>query len=195
METQEFKNKIEEVGKIIGMIADFPSDEDMHWHRWAHLKKDQQSIRVSNGDYQEQNKLHISGAFPTSIKGESSRYGNPIDINVSVSKTPEQIARDIERRLLPLYLPELEKAIDRVNRMNTYHQKREANIRKMAEYFGVEFKPDKDPSIYVYDKIPGLGSRIETSGEENVKFTLEVAPDLTIKVFDLLKEVNQNENL
>ena len=188
METQEFRNKINQIGTILKMSVEFPSDEDMKWHKWAHLTKDHQKIRISNGAYQNEHKLHISGDFPRSIKGEPSHYGNPVDINVSDSKTPEQIARDIEKRLLPAYLPELKKAVDQENSTNIYHQKRQANIQKMADYFGVEFKEDKEPSIYVYDRIKGLGSRIEAYGENTIKFELELLPEVAIKVFDLLKQ-------
>jgi len=188
METQAFKNKVNAVGVILKMAVEFPSDEDMRWNRRGHLIKDDQKIRISNGDYQNEHKLHIAGDFPTSIKGESGRYGEPISINVSDSKAPEQIARDIEKRLLPIYLPELAKAVDQVNATNLFHQKREANIKKMAEYFGVEFKEDKEPSIWVYDLIKGLGLRIEAHGEDNVKFELEITPERAIKVFELLKQ-------
>jgi len=185
MELQEFKDTINQVATILKMEVEFPPDEDMQWHRWAYLKKDYRSIRILNGD---EHKLHISGDFPKSIKGEPSRYGSAIDINISASKTSEQMARDIERRLLPIYLPELEKAVNQVNQINRYHQKREANIQKMAEYFGVEFKEDKEPSIYVYKEIKGLGPRIVAQGEDAIKFELELTPEMAIKVFDLLKQ-------
>jgi hypothetical protein len=184
MEPKEFRDKVNQIGIILSMTIEFPPDEDMKWHRWAYLKKDYQSIRISNGD---ENKLHISGDFPKSIKGESSRYGEPIDINVSTSKTPEQIAREIEKRLLPIYLPELKKAVNQVNQTNIYHQKRQKNIQKMAEYFGVEFKEDKEPSIWVYGKINGLDSHIKAQGEDTIGFELELTPEMAIKVFDLLK--------
>lgn len=194
METQEFKDKVLAVGAILGMVVEFYPDEDMRWYRWAILTKDAQKIRISNGTNGEEHKLHISGDFPRTIKGESVFYGiSQSAINVSESKTPEQIARDLERRFLPVYLPELEKTVERVKETNIYYQKREANIEKLAKYFGVEFKEDnQEPQIYVYDKIKGLGSRIEAYGEDTVKFELELTPEMAIKVFDLLKEVNDN---
>ncbi len=192
MEIQEFKERIMQIGAALKMDVSFPSDEDMHWRKYAHLTKDQQDIGISNGDYQNEHKLHISGCFPRTIKGESGRYsGGSIEINVSSSKTPEQVARDIERRFLPGYLPELEKAIEQVEKTNLYHQKRTENIQKMADYFGVKIEEDgnrRDASIYVYDVVKGLGSRIEAQGEDSIKFELEVTPEQAIKVFDLLKQ-------
>ena len=193
MELQEFKDKVNQVATILKMSIAFPSDEDMRWHKYSHLTKEHQKIRISNGAYQEEHKLHISGEFPRTIKGEVGRYGeSKSSINVSDSKTPEQIARDIEKRLLPIYLSELEEAVTQVNRTNIYHQKRQANIQKMADYFQVEFKEDnsKEPSIYVCDRMKGLSSRIRVYGEDTVKFELELTPEMAIRVLNLLKEVN-----
>ena len=187
MEIQEFKDKVNEIGKILNMSVNFPLDEDMQHHKWAHLSYDHVIIRISNGGYQNKLQIHLNGEFPTSIRGELCHYGGPISINVSDSKTPEQIARDIEKRLLPVYLPELEKAVVQLNAINLFHQKRSANIQKMADYFQVEFKEDKEPWIWVYKKINGLGSKIEACGEDTVKFELELSPEMAIKVFELLK--------
>jgi hypothetical protein len=185
METQEFKNKIGQVAIILKMSVEFPSDEDMKWQRWAHLIKEYQKIRISIATEQ---KVHITGDFPTSIRGESGCYESKSSIYVSVTKSSEQIARDIERRFLPVYLPELEKAINQVKQSNDYHLKRRANIQKLADYFRVEFKEDnQEPSIYVYDLIKGLGPRIEAYGDDTVKFELEVTPKMAINIFDLMK--------
>ena len=187
METQEFKEKISKVANILKMSIEFPNDEDMKWHRWGYLRNGDRVIRISNGDYQGEHKLHISGEFPRTIRGEYGHYGNPISINVTTEKSPERIAGDIEKRLYPEYIPKLDEAIERVRKTNEYHRNREANIKKMADYFGIEFKPDKEPSIYVYRQIEGLGSRIEASGENTVKFELELTPEKAIEVFNLLK--------
>ncbi len=185
MEIQEFKEKVNQVGTILKMSIEFPSDEDMRWNKYAYLTKEHRNIRISNID---KKKLHISGDFPKTEKGQYVHYDQSPSINISDSKTPKQIARDIDKRLLPIYLPKLEKAINQINQINIYDQKRKANIQKMADYFQVEFQEDKEPSILVYDKINGLGSRIQLNGEDRIKFKLEVTPEMAIKVFDLLKK-------
>lgn len=188
MEIQEFKEKVNQVAIILKMNILFPSDDDMRWNKYAHLTKGYQEIRISNSDCGDI-QFHISGDFPKTEKGQHIHYGQSPSINVSDSKTPEQIARDIEKRLLPIYLPELEKTIGQVDRINIYDQKRKANIQKMADYFGIEFKEDnQEPSIYFYENIEGLGSRIWVQGENKVKFELELTPEMAIKVFDLLKQ-------
>ncbi len=187
MEIQEFKTKVVAIGEALKMSVIFPSDENIPSHKWANLIKDNQKIRISNGGYQNEHKLHISGDFPRTSKEEYCHYGQSPSINVSDSKTAEQVARDIERRFFPIYLPELEKAVNQVNATNLFHEKRRANIQKLADYFQVAFKEDKEPSIWVYEKIKGLGSKIEVRGEDTVKFELEVTPEMAVKIFDLLK--------
>jgi len=187
METQEFKNKVNEVATILKMKVEFPSDEDMRSNKWAYLTKEHQKIRISSGYFQSEHKLHIYGDFPRTEKRESCHYGPSASINVSDSKTAKQVARDIERRFLPVYLPTLQEVLCRVDKTNIYDQKRKANIQKMADYLGVEFKEgNRGPLIYVYNELPGLGSKIEAVGEDAVRFELELTPDLAIKVFDLL---------
>ena len=189
MEIQEFKEKVGQVGAILEMTVEFPSDEDMKWNKFAYLIKEHQKIGIRHGGYQNASKFHIDGDFPRAENGGYSHYGQSPSINVSDSKTPEQIARDIEKRLLPVYLPELEKAIKQVEQANVYDQKRRANIQKMADYFQVEFREDgREPVIYLYGKLEGLCSKIELVGEDRIKFGLELTPQIAIKVFDLLKQ-------
>ena len=185
MEPQEFKEKISQIGAILGMTVEFPSDEDMKWNKYAHLIKEDQKIGIRNGGYQNKDKFHIDGDFPRSEKGGYGHYGQSPSINVSDSKTPKQIAKDIEKRLLPIYLPELKKSIKQVDQANVYDQKRRANIQKMADYFQVEFREDCGKQA-IYPK--ELIYKIEICGEDKVKFELELTPEMAIKVFDLLKQ-------
>src|SRR5207237_685412 len=48
-------------------------------------------------------KLHISGSYPANYYPRRNGDSDKAKINVSLNKTPEQIARDIQRRLLPVY--------------------------------------------------------------------------------------------
>lgn len=51
--------------------------------------------------------LSISGWVPDDIDRQSVRLPEMAHINVSLSKTPEQMAREIQRRLLPEYRKQL----------------------------------------------------------------------------------------
>jgi len=66
--------------------------------------------------------LHVSGSWPRGTNGQSYQpYKSNGDrqkysINVGLAKTPEQMAREIERRLLPAYRTALAEAWERKRR-------------------------------------------------------------------------------
>ncbi len=115
METQEFKTKVIAIGAALKMSVTFGTDEDMRWNKWAHfIGSDGQEIRVQNGDYKTKGRFDFSGCFPRNERGEYQHYGTAPSITVTVEKSPEQIARDIERRLMPEYLLKLKKTQNQV---------------------------------------------------------------------------------
>lgn len=75
-------------------------DRDGQIAHWVHVvHKDGYGICLSGGNTRN-NPLHISGNYPP-----KASYGNDRpSINASTDKTPEQIAKDIQRRLLPDYI-------------------------------------------------------------------------------------------
>jgi hypothetical protein len=92
-------------------------------------------------------KIHVSSDLPKNAKGETpyvTGYGQlgkrMPSINVSFDKTPQQIAKDIERRLLPEYLPVLEKAVEQIADSDAYYNKTESFAEEIARIVGVEAK-------------------------------------------------------
>lgn len=90
-----------------------------------------------SGGYNYKGKIHITTSFPAHVvneRGESRGtcqrdfmpYGSPHfdGINVSDAKTPEQIAKDIQRRFLPEYVPLYQKAVAYCDEQKTYWEKR-----------------------------------------------------------------------
>jgi len=99
--------------------------KDDSWHYvYMDAKKGEESIHFSSGGYQMKDRIRISGSFPRTEKGESVdpyRYGEKRhEITVSLAKTPQQIARDIERRFLPRYRELFGGVVERVNKSNQY---------------------------------------------------------------------------
>ena len=184
MDIQGFKDKVTKVGDILKMGVEFDSDDNMKWNKRAYLVQDRQRIGILYNDYQQKFKLYISVVFPCTKKREFVYRSKSPSINVSETKTPEQIARDIEKRLLPAYLPELEKVLDYIQQADNRDQKRLENIQKMADYF--EVVPQND-IVYTYDQNTGVGYKIEAN-EDTVKFELKVSPEMAIKIFNLLKK-------
>jgi len=75
MEIQEFKEKVIQIGAILGMSVEFPEDEEMKWQMYAHLTKEQKKIGISTDGYQNKDKFHIDGDFPKTVKGGYGHYG------------------------------------------------------------------------------------------------------------------------
>jgi len=69
------------------------------------------TIIVSIG-WRDKTKLDISGKYPVYKGSVYPMLGSNHRIRVSISKSPEQIAKDISRRLLPQYLEQYQKGIE-----------------------------------------------------------------------------------
>ena len=90
--------------------------------------------------------IKIGASYPRDAKGQyvdPYNYGEKRDdrINVSSSKTPEQISADINRRLMPVYLARLAKVNERIAEANAYADKTKSNLNALADIRGT--KADK----------------------------------------------------
>jgi hypothetical protein len=84
---------------------------------WAKIKNDD-GYSISVTSQWPTYALHISGEFP---KDHHLGYNvSRPSINVSPAKTPEQIAKDIRRRLMPEYLPLWKQAKEQEQARNTF---------------------------------------------------------------------------
>jgi hypothetical protein len=77
----------------------------------ARLENGEESLFLSN-TWAGKGKLHVSGWYPDKVQHDTAqRIGNPPSINVSITKSAEQIAKDITHRLLPEYREMLAKVL------------------------------------------------------------------------------------
>lgn len=97
---------------------DLPPGDGTLWLNFAH--------------YMHKGRIFVSGSWPRTAGGDQitgddvvswddrkAGKGRP-SITVSQDKTPEQIAKDIERRLLPLYVPLFKLVAERVRKQDDY---------------------------------------------------------------------------
>jgi hypothetical protein len=92
-------------------------------------------LHVTLGGFHAEGKLCVSGNYPRDTDGrESAPYTSdrPRDIYISMGKRPDQIARDIERRLLPPYLEAWEKQLAAVHRRQASRAARDAAMARIA---------------------------------------------------------------
>lgn len=99
--------------------------EDTYSFRCS-LKSGDASIYLTTGFYgQAWDKLHVSGDYPRGVKGEYVHvygvYTNDSPINVSMNKTPERIASDIQKRFIPSYVERLKLVLERINEDKKYN--------------------------------------------------------------------------
>jgi hypothetical protein len=190
---EEFLEKVRQVGAVLNMELEDKGDQ---WSRnYAVLKNGTKEISFSNGDYQLKDKFHISGNYPRNYKREYMVYSyseKSPSINVSEKKSPEQIAKDIQRRFLPAYEELLKTVLERVESSNGAHDNRCKALQKLGEVVGVE--PGKDsqgePGLWVHDTIPGLKS-VEARYDGDIHIELELDVEKAVNVIAYLKALSQ----
>jgi hypothetical protein len=101
------------------------------------------SLSFRSEEWQDAKRIRISSRLPRDSKGDEPyvglKYGQPMpSITVSGAKEASQIAREIERRLIPEYLPLLEKARDVIAKTDEYHRTTEDVAQQIARLVGVE---------------------------------------------------------
>ena len=147
-----------------------------------------------SGQYVDRNKdkLNISGDVPRDNKGERPYLGYNVkypQISVSASKGGSQIARDIERRLFPDYLPILDQALANIASHNAYLNKTQAMAQKIADLVKVKHDPDdKDISFYrspypIFHEKALMEARVSS---DDVELKLQLDYETTIKVLKYL---------
>lgn len=194
MEKQAFYSKINEVAKVLGMtMEEYPERYDNFCYI---VGENEVKICVSNGNYPKnaESKLRIFSSYPRAQKGGALwDHRHNIEINISSSKTPEQIAHDIERRFLPAYLTNLE-IIKKSNKQNDDYIEGKANtIKRVSDHFGWELTgQDKNffypPTIEENEIDPFEGlHRVEAYDDQKVRFELTVTPEKAIEIIELLK--------
>lgn len=102
--------------------------------RGAYLKSDgQQSLWMAQGyDTKSKGRLVIHGDYP----GKEGYRLDQHEITVAATKTPAQIAKDIERRLLPGYRQTLAERVAKLNRDAEARDKRLALAERLMEAIG-----------------------------------------------------------
>ena len=166
-----------------------PNPEE--WPMGAHLVDPE--LHASLYFNHNEGKIHVSSDLPKDAKGEIpyvegyGQYGKRMpSINTSFSKTPEQIARDIERRLMPKYMDVLMKALTKIASSDAYHSKTEGFAGQIAKLVGVEAKGNKIDFYHSpHPVLNGTISRAEVYDDE-VGLELKLSHEMTMEVLEFL---------
>ena len=192
-----FVELISEVGEhLAGSWEIIPNPEE--WPMGAHLvDSDLRASLYFNHHVQPGHvhvgKIRVSAELPKDAKDEIpyvegyGQFGKRMPaINVSFDKSPQQIAKDIERRLMPEYMDVLSKALTRIVSSDSYHSKTEGFAGQIAKLVGVEAKGNKvdfyrSPHPVLNETI----SRAEVH-EDDVELELRLSYGMTMEVLEFL---------
>ena len=102
-----------------------------------------------------------STVWPHSATGESfAPWGHRAKISVTPRKTGGQIAHDITRRFLPLYLPQWREQSARRDQREAYDQQTHTVGRRLAAQVGTEYQEDRRCLYFHHGTITVSGDEV-----------------------------------
>jgi hypothetical protein len=147
-----------------GMVASELSDAEGVWKADSTartvvlVRPDGARLSFGTVDPYTVDKLRISGRYPDGVLGSNGMYGlEHARIGVARERGPRAIAREIERRLLPAYLPELRRAQAWLAERHADEAVRDAVVRELSAIAG------NAPGMHAPYTVgvPGSGGRLE----------------------------------
>jgi len=180
-----------EVGKILGYTVQAGNCD---WYIRL-INPDGITLSVSgfiSEQYRYNGKYSISGNYSYNARdcGAIGYNDSLPEIGVNINKTPEQIAKDIQRRLLPLHL-EIE-AKCRAYKAKKEHRllTRDTALSDLAEYAGTVFNRCtwKDSTAIEDFSLPAIAGKIESYDGESFTMVLNALTSNQVKaIINLLK--------
>jgi hypothetical protein len=119
---------------LTGSWTPHPNDEDGNWRAYI-LGANGEKLFLSN-TWAGKDRVYASGILPN---GHTFADGG---ITVAATKSAAQIARDIERRLLPAYQTALAEAKDKIAKENAAEQARLATLAEVEKIIDLPFTTD-----------------------------------------------------
>ena len=134
--------------------------------RWVELRHAEgYGFHLSNS--WPQGRLTISGVWPQSATGETfAPWGRRAKITVTPHKTGGQIAHDITRRFLPVYLPQWQEQSARKDQREAYDQQTHTVGRRLAAQVGTEYQEDRRCLYFHHGTITVSGDEVTLNVRE-----------------------------
>ncbi len=104
------------------------------------------------------------------------------EISVAGDRGAQAIAKEIQRRFLPEYLPLLAKAIVRRNESNTYEDKTRANLATLAEIAGARVPEDRGRTTTYF-----TGGDIQVSGDSITLKLSSLSVEQAKQILEMMK--------
>lgn len=141
--------------------------------------------------YGKKDRVEVYGIYPhyPYRKNGNANRGYPLSgvdtprITCALSRGPEAIAKDIERRFLNKYIRCYELAVERIAQDEEYQNDQEACISRLADILGVS--TTRSEIYYNHNNIWGT---IKPNGRDDVTFELRRVPTaIAAKICEVLK--------
>ena len=177
----------EQIAKELSLLTgkEWEKIKENQYHYGIHgeigLKNSLAHICLNSND--QQKKIKIFGGFQIKAAyGTENLSHNKINpINVAITKSSAQIAKDINRRLLEHYLAEFEKAIANHNQWEVKRLERLETIKTLAKIAGL------NPKLEAHtDRIYGYGKVSEILVCSKIDLKLSVTEAEAIKILELI---------
>jgi hypothetical protein len=182
-EREGFQVIIQRVAPLLTINGNWSYEPNINGKETCYLVgRGDAKIWVKLDQWKKPNRIVLSSSYPNYHGQISCKH---FDITVAANKEPTKIARDIENRLLPEYLPELERVLERIKKTKEYEENKANQIKMIADHFGLEVH--ENGNIYPlghpwWDSIHS----IQSCSEDKVKFEVECSAELAIKMLELL---------
>ena len=181
-------------------VDPFPDD----WGRRGAWLREEGGAILSLGESQalserNKNRLTVGTDYPKEVNEHGYSYNRP-RISVSGSKTGVQVAADIARRLLPEYLPILEKALKDLAGRRRYENATSAVAGQIAGLMKVPYssKGPKETTVNFYHSPYHLFretlSKAEIIGEDEVELSLRLSPRDALRLLNMLVRTGRFED-
>lgn len=180
----EFSRLIQMVGERLPGNWDFTTNQQS-WNWGSTLFDAERSLGIFFSLTRDRSKIEISGTLPRDSEGQHAyiRHGETLPrIAVGSSKSAEQIARDIERRFLPAWLPRLEEMLQDIGRHEVYKTKTTSVADQIANL--VKVKADGKKISFYRSPYPVFSESLsgaEVHGDD-VTLELRLSHDHTLEL-------------
>jgi hypothetical protein len=172
-----FEQVAQELSAIEGQWSWRPNPPD--WSVGGYLEEETSGV-VLYARLDKSDKFRIRPDAPKDSRGQVPYVAskNPPLINVSISKNPSLIASDINRRLLPNWLPTYEQALAAIQESNQYESSTSQVAAEIAKIVGVQVSQREPRKVSFYrSPLPIFSETVggaEVSGD-SVKLELHLS--------------------
>jgi len=194
-EIEGIKQKLSSVLLRLG-YEQITNDDKVCYCIQVNGKKDNEHIYLRADDDRHKDRIVVSGQYPRSKEGEYITPNSNISITISLTKSIEQIAKDITNRFLPSYRENIKLVLAQKERIDTAKENRDSIIKLVGEKLNIEpyVSCDKTALINKFEfskNIENINIKSDYNGD-SLTIEMRIKKELVLSFSDWL---NQNKGV